>query len=69
MEICCYYQNSELHGQNDETNNPHNLCEPIFKECGNCYFSINTGLLTKEKQALEVTLTTKSHQATLTMRS
>lgn len=53
FQIDCGYQNSKSHDQNDEIINPFNLLgsifKSIFKACGSCYFSINTGLSKKEK--------------------
>lgn len=45
FQICCNYQNSDLHDKNDEISNSLNmwgtLCEPIFKAIESYYFSIN----------------------------
>ena len=52
FQICCSYQNSRSNDQNDEISNPlifKGISEPIPKAWKSCYFGINTGLLSKEK--------------------
>ena len=61
----CSYQNLVSHDQNDEISNPRNWrgsnSEAIFKACGCCYFSINTGKRkrTKEKTIIDSLLLKK----------